>query len=87
MENLGGNNKRKVWAREYKILLRLLTILECEFTQNPIAGHNLMKEMRWEGLSKKGPLETGFLGLGRWDREKTVVEAGKAKLEIRRKEP
>ena len=31
----------------------------------------------------KGPLETGFLGLGRWDREKTVVEAGKAKLEIR----
>lgn len=64
MENFGGNNKRKVWAREYKILLRLLTILECEFTQNPIAGHNLMKEMRWEGSSNERPLGNRFLGFG-----------------------
>lgn len=29
-ENLGGNKKRRGWARECKILLRLLTILESE---------------------------------------------------------
>lgn len=55
-ENLGENSKRKGWAREYVILLGLLTLLKCEFRESPTAGNNLMKEMKRGGLSKEGPL-------------------------------
>lgn len=59
-ENLGGNNKRKGWARECKISLRLLTILECEFRESPIDGNSPVKEMKWEGMSNERPLGNRF---------------------------
>lgn len=43
LEIWGGNNKRKHWAKVCKILLRLLTILKCEFRESPLTGKNLMK--------------------------------------------
>lgn len=63
-ENWGGNNTRKGWARECNNLLRLLSILECEFGESPIAGNNLMKAMRWEGLSNERPSGKRFSGSG-----------------------
>lgn len=55
-ENLGENNKRKGRAREYKILLGLPTILQCESGESLTAGNNLTKEAKGEGLSKEAPL-------------------------------
>ena len=60
LEIWGGNNKRKHWAKVCKILLRLLTILKCEFRESPLTGKNLMKVMRWDGLSNERPPGNGF---------------------------
>lgn len=43
-----------------KILLRLLTILKCEFRESPLTGKNLMKVMRWDGLSNERLPGNGF---------------------------
>ena len=75
LEIWGGNNKRKHWAKVCKILLRLLTILKCEFRESPLTGKNLMKVMRGEGLSNERPPGTGFsvfVGGGRGGTEKTL---------------
>ena len=62
LEILGGNNKRKHWAKVCKILLRLPTILKCEFRESPLTGKNLMKAMRQNGLSNERPLGNGCSG-------------------------
>lgn len=82
-ENLGGNTKRKGWARECKILLGLLTLLKWEFTESPLAGDNLMKAITWEVLSNaKVPQRSGnrFVRVGRGGRGKVVVEGCNAKF-------